>query len=483
MSYVARKGRWNMTYEDCMGCCWRRSPFRQGLRLFAFVGMLLLGARADAQEAVSIPPGYELIPIATHPGREFGPSINNKGQVVFVRRVDPGVSLSDEIFLWDRGRLQRITNDNVRQTFPDINDSGVIVFDQAHPAGDGSDVIRYRRGQHTVIASEDGVYQTDASINNRGDIVWERKNDGNCGAATDIMLYSNTTTTQVTANGLSNQWLHLNDRGDIVWGQFDWCILNRVTTIWQWSQSDGARMIADGPDDIMMDLNASGDILYLDMIDDSLWLHEQGEPGSDLFVSGKGFRAASLNNFGVVAYGKRLPNETEYSAFWVCENQTFQITGRSSGTATDFDVNQLGEAAIRINQSSAAFADVWLLRRGSIAGDVDGDRDVDLNDASVMQICLGKTVAEAAECSTVDLDHDGIVDHQDMATLLAALRGPKSLGDVTYDGRVDLDDYFELQRCFGLAACANPDCWDADLNQDGQVDGADTSQWVHGLNN
>lgn len=454
------------------------SPVRAfGLYLGLFC--LLAGAAGRAHAQVSIPPGYELIPIATHPGREFGPSINNKGQVVFVRRVDPDVRLSDEIFLWDCGRLQRITNDSVRQTFPDINGSGVIVFDQVQPANEGSDVIRYENGRHTVIAHEEGVFQSIVSINNPGDMIWEKRNDGNCGAATDIMLYSNGVTTQVTFNELSNQWLHLNDQGTIVWGQFDWCIPLRVTTIWQWSPARGARLIAEGPEDLMEDLNQAGDVLF--QRNDFLWLYRSDTSESSLIAPGPGIREAAFNDREVVAYAKSLPGESEYSTFWACDGQSHQITRRSNGSVHELDVNQLGNAVIRISIGTSGAADIWLLRRTSIAGDIDGDRDVDLNDASILQICLGKTVAAAAECSTADLDRDGLIDDADAATLLMALQGPKHAGDVTYDGHVDLADYFELQRCFGLPSCANPDCWDADLNQDGQVDGADMQQWTHAV--
>ena len=93
---------------------------------FAFFILLAVAARTHAQ----IPEGWEIVEIASDPGFYHArPDINDRGQVVFHRTIAPSLDRNAmEIFLYDRGQLLRLTDDDTYDAVPRINNHGDIVW-------------------------------------------------------------------------------------------------------------------------------------------------------------------------------------------------------------------------------------------------------------------------------------------------------------------------------------------------------------------
>ena len=101
----------------------------------------------------ALPEGWEIVEIVPA-GTEFyygAPGINDRGQVVFDRRLWPSLT-EIEILLYDRGHVVQLTDDNVYDSFPRINNPGDIVWSR-DVQGDGraSGIVRWRNGQLRTI--------------------------------------------------------------------------------------------------------------------------------------------------------------------------------------------------------------------------------------------------------------------------------------------------------------------------------------------
>lgn len=105
--------------------------------------------------------------------------------------------------------------------------------------------------------------------------------------------------------------------------------------------------------------------------------------------------------------------------------------------------------------------------KGTIFGDLNGDRVVDESDLSALR------AAFATGDTTADLNLDGRVDTADLGLLLEALTSgvrtpqPAIVGDLNADGSLDNADLDALVGAFGSTDTTK------DLNGDGRVDTAD----------
>ncbi len=78
-----------------------------------------------------------------------------------------------------------------------------------------------------------------------------------------------------------------------------------------------------------------------------------------------------------------------------------------------------------IGEKSAEIDAVAMVRPDPF-GDLDGDGDIDLTDASEFQICFGESTKHAAECHRADRQPDGQVDWQDVGPFVERITGPMS---------------------------------------------------------
>lgn len=77
------------------------------------------------------------------------------------------------------------------------------------------------------------------------------------------------------------------------------------------------------------------------------------------------------------------------------------------------------------NQAGTTIGDVWSFRTRALAGDADGDGDVDQDDFGLFQACYSGPGAPPIplECLFADLNGDEVVDQSDLATFRACLSG------------------------------------------------------------
>lgn len=91
---------------------------------------LSAAAMLTAGVTAQIPDGYEIVHVTDNPNDYSAvPRINACGEIVFSTRINQSESL-EEIFLYDNGRLSQLTDNTIRDAFPDINDKGTVVWTQ-----------------------------------------------------------------------------------------------------------------------------------------------------------------------------------------------------------------------------------------------------------------------------------------------------------------------------------------------------------------
>ncbi len=129
-----------------------------------------------------------------------------------------------------------------------------------------------------------------------------------------------------------------------------------------------------------------------------------------------------------------------------------------------------------------------------LAGDIDADLDVDLDDFATFADCFGEdptsscpSLPPPCECAGADIDQDIDVDCDDFDTLLESWSNPpapqdpvldwrdancpcidRDIADIDCDGDVDLDDFYTLDACFSGEGVPTS-CTDQDARSD--IDG------------
>ncbi len=98
-------------------------------RLKNTVPFIIMVAFAAAPRAGGqIPEGWEIVTITNDPSiLDARVDMNDRGQIVFDRRTGAG-DATFEIFLYDRGRLVQVTDDDTFDWDPAINNNGDIVW-------------------------------------------------------------------------------------------------------------------------------------------------------------------------------------------------------------------------------------------------------------------------------------------------------------------------------------------------------------------
>jgi len=196
---------------------WRSTP----------VAMVVVGSLAgSAAGQVQIPPRYEIVQITENPYKESRPAINNHAQCVFRGRLGAN-EFSDEIFLYDDGELIRLTDDGVRDTDPDINDDGTIVWSRGigpdGPYGPTLEIVMWQDGELTRLTDDD-VDDFAPQINNLGHVVWYKWIGGGCEDSNAVVCFYDASTIEQISDA---DWSHcspaINDHDWIAWTRYDFC--------------------------------------------------------------------------------------------------------------------------------------------------------------------------------------------------------------------------------------------------------------------
>jgi hypothetical protein len=142
---------------------------------------------------------------------DYYPKISNSGQVVWM-----GSSEDTHVYLYD-GNTTRVVSQGVGVNpnyIPDINDMGVVVWDDRYEVYMSDGVNR------TNISSRPGRDEN-PKINDHGVVVWQGCDTADCSYLGDgdyeIFLYDGTSTTQLTNNGFHDENPQINNNGYVVW--------------------------------------------------------------------------------------------------------------------------------------------------------------------------------------------------------------------------------------------------------------------------
>ncbi len=336
----------------------------------AMMVVVLLAGSATAQ----VPPGYEIVTIDPDPTFNYYPRMNNRTQVVCGVWLDEGNTDAIEIFLYDNGQITRLTDDNVFDRTPDINDAGQIVWSRAvDGAGTPTQIVLWEDGDLRELTFSE---QDDRSprINNLGHVVWKRyMGDGCGGQRMDIFLYDGEAIRRITTNGetddLANQSAKINDRDQIVWTEYNFCVYPWTSRIMLWENGETTQLNPpdhEWPQTVSMNNHGWVTWSYY-----GVWLWRDGAP---TLLTDWGTPNA-INDRGEIAIGRSYDGDpVPSSEVWLYRNGQFhQITddphdqGWENVWNTASDINELGE--IVFNRARPWYYEAWIkcmkLRLGS----------------------------------------------------------------------------------------------------------------------
>ena len=409
----------------------------------SYLGGAACGA-SDPCERFRIPEGFEITELT--PGMEARarrhPRLNNCGQVVVHIGTETD-SWDAEIYLYDNGLLTQITDDGLGNVFPDVNDRGTMVWDRRIDPQTRQVVIS-REGDITPLAS--GSDPHSPRVKNLDHVVWDLHSPEPCTVSAykcDIYFYDGHTVEEIFDDGLSNQVPVINDRNDIAWtaytfpcdgGMYEWTSEKILYS------NGGAAVLPSA-----VETPQSGDIDNFprvawgsfDLVE--VWQDGQTTPLTDGHIPG-------LNDRGDLAYSFK----TTYTPWqlWLYRD------GQFSRISKDIDIDDLIDNARPEVNNDGEIA-WWWMPNGALSpsgtrfmrrirnGDVDFDGDVDIDDFAPMPGCwTGPVVADGlCQCRFFDIDHDRDIDYDDFDLFMRVYTGP--LEDCNENEILDLHDLIE----------------------------------------
>jgi len=390
--------------------------------------LLLTGISLCAGPASSlgqIPEGYEVIEITHNPDYEYGMSINNCGELVFSRRISQS-ELFEEIFLYDNGALYQLTDDAIRDAFPDIAEDGVITWTHNADGWGYGTVALYQSGLVSYVAP--GFAPV---INDLHDLAWVRFNEQGClQSDADVFFYDGSTITQITHEDRCNQGQVINNAGDITWTRYDFCLDPWVSSILLRRHGGITTAVSgDAPQPQVPDINDQGIVVWgsgqrgLQMYcpQGGLLPNQRPRAGRIVTLTEWG-RNPRINNHGDISFLRWHDGSSTWEVWLYHQGQILQLTNPPLWNAGS-DINDHCEVAFQEGQYPAG--DIWLMRRIR-TGEADFDGDIDLDDARVLHDCLTGPgdFDRLCDCRFLDLDHDRDVDLADFARFQRAYTGP-----------------------------------------------------------
>ncbi len=353
------------------------------------------------------PPGWEIVKITDDPELDEHVAMNNIGQIVFSKRMPD--SAREEIFLYDNGKLRRLTFDNFQDQGARINDNGTIVwYRQAAFAGDDTEVFRWRDGVIEQLTDND-VHDARPDIADTGLIMWSR---GPTGEMVELVQYRDGIVTQVTNNGLANACVRINEDEDYAWIAYDFSVEPSWRSTILCFVDGATHELTDGT------TQAQGCTISDDGV---VGWHQNGlkrwNNGITTAVPFTGFddRGPLLNNGGDLMW-PRWTGEF-WTPFLERGENRYQLTNSAALGISGADINDLGEVSLELGDLPEK--DIWLMWRVRAPGDFTGDGRIDRFDFESMQNCMSNVacgVRMPPVCLDIfDLDLDGDIDFRDFA--------------------------------------------------------------------
>ena len=371
-----------------------------------------------------LPPGFEVISVATGDDLFSSPRINNCGEAVYsFRWAFPN---SHHVFRYDNGMLHQVTNTGLADIRPDINDGGTMVWfaNFGSISNSAGDLVRFQDGVLTNI----GI-GTAASINNQGHVAWNWFDAQTCASESTIFFFDGSTVTQVTNNGLSNQSVDLNDFDDLAFSEKIQCdVPSFYGTIMFWSDGDVEPLPSRQEQSSGPTINNLGQVAWEGEVGIERW-----EDGATTLFTDWGDNPR-LNNKGDMHFLRFHEGIASWQGWLWMDGEFYQLTNQPYPVwNTDGDINDWGEVVWRWRNLDVDVRGVKYMRRIR-TGEADFDGHIDLKDAAAFQNCytgegdFDGTVGgfdRLCDCRFLDLDHDRDVDAADYALFATAMTGPQ----------------------------------------------------------
>ncbi|MCG3127168.1 MAG: hypothetical protein CHACPFDD_02026 [Phycisphaerae bacterium] len=372
--------------------------------------------------AAQVPPGYKVVHVTDSPEWDSSARMNNRGQIVFLRRYDIDDRNTQEIMLYDHGQLVRLTDDYVWEFTPDINDDGVIVWSRRIGPNATAEIVRYENGKLTQITHDD-IDDIGPRINNKGHIAWKAWNGKGCAnAGSEIRFFDGTTIQGITANGFSNQAVRLNDFDDLVWVRYDFCVDPWESDVLVYFQAQTSELTDSQFEPSAVSINNLSQVGWLHRVPPD-YHHEVQiwQDGVTTTLTDWG-SAPYLNNTGQIALD-RWHDDIEVWQVWLASNGEFRRLTDEPVWNFVGDINDRGEIVWQRGQFPEG--DIYYMKRLPL-GDLNCDDRVDFDDVDPLVLLLTDSSAYAAQfpnCdpSLADTNDDGSVTSFDIDSFLELL--------------------------------------------------------------
>lgn len=381
--------------------------------------VLLLAVVIQACADITPLPGYRMeIISAGIPGNHFGAAINNSGQITWVRQAQvPGPNLT-EIMRYDQGTITRLTDNQISDLWPKINDRGEVVWESPTGVNGEWEIWIWRDGaaRRLVEVWPPGTAPNKdnrgPAINNLGHVVWYRMGEEQCDIVDgEIWLYDEDGPRQLTDAGLSNQSPDINDFDEVVWTRYNFCSN-------PWSSeilllTNGVARVISTPDQLNPQLPA------INNLGQAVWHYYDPTVGPELvsvafYHDGVASRlmtrgtGARLNDNSWIALSMYDETATSVQLWLILPDATLQLTDEPPNNAAQ-DINNYGEIAwVHGRLPSFPFELRVFSRYGS--GDMDCDGQISIADIAPFVLALVNPDGYAAQfpqCDVMLADFNG----------------------------------------------------------------------------
>ncbi|MDJ0865974.1 MAG: DUF1566 domain-containing protein [Myxococcota bacterium] len=134
------------------------------------------------------------------------PRLNNIGHGVW----DLETFRSYEIYFWDGSRASPITNNDIPDRYPVINDSDTVCWTAWDPDAE----ILCREGETVTPLTDNDIDDWYQEINSSGQLAWM---GGECPFSCEIYFYDGATVTPLTSNSFDDWHPRISDSGQVTW--------------------------------------------------------------------------------------------------------------------------------------------------------------------------------------------------------------------------------------------------------------------------
>ncbi len=403
----------------------------------ATLSVSALGLALSLPAVAQLPPGYRIVEVTNSQRDERKPKMNNRGQVVFASRIRSD-DTSGEIFLYDNGQLIQITNDNVADAMPDLNDDGTIVWSRfMGPLGPNAfptaEIMMYRNGAITRI-TDDALDDWSPRINNLDEVVWQRHYEVvACGGyLVDIFMFDGRREIQISTDALTenveNQAPEINDHTQIVWTRYDFCDppagVFFESKIMMYSGGTITELTSGQFAPQAPDINNSGQVVW------SWFDTATGRYAIDVWEAGVTTALTDdgvipvINEWGDIAFD-RWDTSRGHWDIWLYQSGAFLQITRDDFDNIVPDINDLSEIAW--GTPSRSPSNIRYMRR-FLNGDLNCDDVFNGGDIDPFFLALGdpsqySLVFPSCDPMLADMNSDGLLNGADIDAFFNALGG------------------------------------------------------------